>query len=110
MILFYVWCALSLVFPTRAMESSIAGYRAALADLQRLTNRRTKEFVVLALEKLSGWDAVGRTPQVQTPGQRVGGFRLRTGTYQVNKYSRALPRPCIYIRPFPEAGRLAQAY
>ncbi len=36
-----------------AIESKIAGYRAALADVQPLTNRRTK-FVVLAFE-LSGW-------------------------------------------------------
>jgi hypothetical protein len=36
-----------------AIESKIAGYRAALADVQPLTNRRTK-FVVLAFES-SGW-------------------------------------------------------
>ncbi len=32
-----------------AIESKIAGYKAALADVQPLTNRRTK-FVVLAFE------------------------------------------------------------
>jgi hypothetical protein len=36
-----------------AVESKIAGYRAALADVQPLTNRRTK-FVVLAVES-SEW-------------------------------------------------------
>ena len=36
-----------------AIESKIEGYRAALADVQPLTNRRTK-FVVLAFES-SGW-------------------------------------------------------
>ena len=36
-----------------AIESKIAGYRAALADVQPLTNHRTK-FVVLAFES-SGW-------------------------------------------------------
>ena len=35
------------------IEIKIAGYRAALADVQPLTNRRTK-FVVLAFES-SGW-------------------------------------------------------
>ena len=36
-----------------AIESKIAGYRAALVDVQPLTNCRTK-FVVLAFES-SGW-------------------------------------------------------
>ncbi len=36
-----------------AIESKIAGYRTALADVQPLTNRRLK-FVVLAV-KSSGW-------------------------------------------------------
>jgi hypothetical protein len=35
-------------------ESRIAGYRAALADVQPLTNRRT-EFAVLAFELSAGW-------------------------------------------------------
>ena len=36
------------------VESKIAGYRAALADVQPLTNRRTKFVVVMAFES-SGW-------------------------------------------------------
>ncbi len=48
-------------------KSKIAGYRAALADVQPLTNRRTK-FVVLAFES-SGWT----NPTVSAEaGQRVG--------------------------------------
>jgi hypothetical protein len=38
-----------------AIESKIEGYRAALADVQPLTNRRTK-FVVLAFESSSWTD------------------------------------------------------
>jgi hypothetical protein len=52
-----------------AIQSKIAGYRAALADVQPLTNRLTK-FLVLAPESLSGWTA-GPTVSAEA-GQRVG--------------------------------------
>jgi hypothetical protein len=50
-----------------AIESKIAGYRAALADVQPLTNLHTK-LVVLAFES-SGWTDPEHSAEA---GQRVG--------------------------------------
>jgi hypothetical protein len=67
------------------IESKIAGYRAALAEVQPLTNRRTK-FVVLAFEA-SGWtDPTVRKLVKQRASRRLGPDRLEpTGVAGVHQ-------------------------
>ncbi len=64
-----------------AIESKIAGYRAALADVQPLTNCRTK-FVVLAFES-SGWT----DPTVQKLVNVWEKSRLRDVWDQTTRYT-----------------------